>query len=139
VPLSSRKLIAQLVGEHRRAAVVTQRYTVAQGEEQAVVISVREYDRLIERLEACKQGSWADLWLAGVGAGVAVSMGALVGALTLPAAMSGTRVALWVATGCGLVVLLLCLFGYFGQRRDHGKEIAELRKDLENHKPRPMR
>ena len=84
MPLSSRRLIIHLVGEHRRAAVVTQRYTVAQGEEQAVVISIREYNRLIERLEASKQSGWADLWLAGAGAGVAVAMGALVGALTLP-------------------------------------------------------
>ena len=63
-------------------------------------------------------------------------MGALVGALTLPIPMSGTRGALWAVTGGGVAVLLLCLVGYFTQRRDHSGEIAELRKDLENHKPR---
>jgi hypothetical protein len=45
--------------------------------------------------------------------------------MPLPAAMSETRAALWVATGRGVIVLLLCLFGYLGQRRDHGKEISE--------------
>jgi hypothetical protein len=79
---------------------------------------------------------WAELWLAGVGAGVAVAIGALVGAVALPGAMSGTRDALWAVTGGGMAVLILCLAGYFTQRRDHGKEIAELRKDMENHKPR---
>ena len=123
-------------GPLRGSAVFTQRYTVAQDEEQAVVISVRDYDRLIERLESVKPGGWAELWLAGVGAGGAVAMGALVGTLTLPAPMSGTRDALWAVTGGGTVVLLLCLVGYFTQRRDHGREVAELRKDLENHKPR---
>ena len=75
----------------RDSAIFTQRYTVTQGEEQAVVIGVRDYNRLIERLDGCKPGGWADLWLAGVGAGVAVAIAALVGALTLPVAMSGTR------------------------------------------------
>jgi hypothetical protein len=138
MPLSSRRLTTHLIHKHRPAAVVTQRYTVAQAEEPAVMISIREYDRLIERLDACTHRGWADLWLAGMGAAVAVATGALVGALTLPAAMSGTRAALWVATGCGVIVLLLCLFGYLGQRRDHGKEITELRKDLENYKPNSM-
>lgn len=121
----------------RDSAIVTQRYTIAQGEERAVVISVRDYNRLIERLDGCKPGNWSDLWLAGFGAGVAVAMGALVGALTLPTAMSGTRDALWAVTGGGVVVLLLCLVGYLTQRRDHGREIAELRKDLENRNPMP--
>jgi hypothetical protein len=119
----------------RESAIFTQRYTVAQGEEQAVVIGVRDYNRLIERLNGCKPGGWADLWLAGAGAGVAVMMGALVGAVTLPIAMSGIRDVLWAVTGGGVVVLLLCLLGYFTQRRDHDRGIAELRKDLENHKP----
>ena len=32
-------------------------------------------------------------------------------------------------------MLLLCLVGFFTQRSSHDREIAELRKDLENHKP----
>lgn len=120
------------------SAIFTQRYTIAQGEEQAVVISVRDYNRLIERLDGCKPGGWSDVWLTGVGAGVAVAIGALVGALTLPEAATGIRDALWALTGGGVAVLLLCLLGYFSQRRDHGREIAELRKDLENRKPKPL-
>jgi hypothetical protein len=117
------------------STVFTHRYMVKQGEEQAVVIGVRDYNRLIERLDGCTPGGWADLWLAGVGAGVAVVMGALVGALTLPGAMSGTRDALWAVTGGGAIMLLLCLFGYFTQRRGNDRELAELLKDLESHKP----
>ena len=123
--------------EHlRECAIFTQRYIVPRGEEQAVVISIRDYNRLIERLDGCKPGGWTDLWLAGASAGVAVLISALVGALTVPTALSGTRDALWAVTVCGLVVLLLCLVEYFAQRRDHSGEIAELRKDMENHKPR---
>jgi hypothetical protein len=122
--------------EHlHESAIFTQRYIVTPGEEQAVVIGIRDYNRLIERLNGCKPGGWADLWLAGAGAGVAVLIGALVGALTVPTALSGTRDALWVITGGGLIMLLLCLAGFFTQRSGHDREIAELRKDLENHKP----
>lgn len=102
-----------------------------------MVISVRNYNRLIERLDGCKPGGWSDLWLTGVGAGFAVMIGALVGALTLPVEMSEIRDTLWAITGCGVMVLLLCLVGYFTQRRNQSREIAELRKDLENHNPRP--
>jgi hypothetical protein len=49
--------------------------------------------------------------------------------------MSGTRDALWAVAGGGIVVLLLCLAGYLTQRRDHSREITELRKDLQNHIP----
>jgi hypothetical protein len=66
---------------------------------------------------------------------VAVLISALVGALTVPTALSGTRDTLWAITGGGLIMLLLCLVGFFTQRSSHDREIAELRKDLENHKP----
>jgi hypothetical protein len=115
---------------------VTQRYAVPQGREPGVVISVRDYDRLIERLAALRSGGWADLWLAGVGFGIALASAALVGALTLPSALSGTRDVLWAITGAGTVFLFLCLFGYLTQRRDHGRDVEELRKDLEIHKPK---
>jgi hypothetical protein len=122
--------------EHlREGAIFTQRYIVPRGEERAVIISIRDYNRLIERLDGCKPGGWADLWLAGAGAGVAILIGALVGALTVPTALSGTRDALWAITGGGLIMLLLCLVGFFTQRPGQDREIAELRKDLENHKP----
>jgi hypothetical protein len=114
---------------------VTQRYAVSQSQEPGVVLRMRDYDRLIERLDGCKAGGWADLWLFGAGAGAALVAGALVTALTLPVNQSGTRDVLWVLTGAGVVVLLLCLVGYLTQRRDHGREISELKKDLEIHKP----
>jgi hypothetical protein len=115
---------------------VTQRYAVSQSQEPGVVISMRDYDRLIERLDGCKTGGWADLWLFGAGAGAALAAGALVTALTLSVAQSGLKNVLWVLTGAGAVVLVLRLVGYLTQRRDHGREISELKKDLEIHKPR---
>jgi hypothetical protein len=115
---------------------VTQRYAVSQGQEPAVVISMREYQRIIERLDGCKRGGWADLWLAGVGVGAALAVGALVGALTLPITSSGVRDVLWALTVTGAVVFVLCLAGYLTQRREHGAEIGELRKDLEIHMDR---
>ncbi len=115
---------------------VTQRYAVSQGQEPAVVISMREYERIMERLDGCKRGGWADMWLAGVGVGAALAVAALVGALTLPATSSATRDVLWALTATGVVVLVLCLAAYFTQRRAHGAEIGELRKDLEIHRDR---
>jgi hypothetical protein len=115
----------------RRPVRVTKRYEVAQSDQPGVVISVRDYDRLIERLDGCKPGGWADLWLAGVGAGIALATAALVGGLTLPVTLAGTRDVLWAVTAAGGVVFCLCLVGYLTQRRDHAKEISELKKDLE--------
>jgi hypothetical protein len=115
---------------------VTQRYAVAQGQEPAVVISMREYERIIERLDGCKRGGWADLWLAGVGVGAALAISAFVGALTLPATSSGCRDVLWALTATGAVAFVLCLAAYFTQRRQRGAEIRELRKDLEIHRDR---
>ena len=115
----------------RRPVRVTKHYEVAPSDQPGVVISVRDYDRLIERLEGCKRGGWADLWLAGVGAGVALATAALVGGLTLPVTLTGTRDVLWAVTAAGSVVFCLCLVGYLTQRRDHAREISELRKDLE--------
>jgi FtsH-binding integral membrane protein len=68
--------------------------------------------------------------LFGAGAGAALAAGALVTALTLSVAQSGARDVLWVLTGAGAVVLVLCLIGYLTQRRDRGREISELKKDL---------
>jgi uncharacterized protein DUF397 len=113
----------------------TRRYAVSQSEESAVVIGMRDYDRLIERLDACKPGSWADLWLAVAGAAAALSVSALVGALTLPPALSGTVDVLWALLAAGAAMTCLCMAGYLTQRRDHGQEIGELKKDLEIRKP----
>ena len=76
----------------------------------------------------------------GVGSvpGAALAAGALVTALTLPVAQSGVRDVLWVLTGAGVVILVLCLVGYLTQRRDRGREISELKKDLEIRKPGPV-
>lgn len=118
---------------------VTQRFTVPQSEELGVVISVRDYERLIERLDGCKPGGWGELWLACVGAGVALAAAAGVTAATLPTDLTGTRDVLWAVTVAGAVLTVLSLVAYFTQRHDHGKEIAELKKDLEMRKPRPPR
>ena len=61
---------------------------------------------------------------------------ALIGVLTLPATPSGTRDVLWALTAFATAIFALCLFGYLTQRRDHAREIGELRKDLEIRKPK---
>lgn len=124
-----------MVAARKGAVYVTQQYAVSQTEEPGVVISMRDYNRLIERLDGCRAGGWADLWLFGAGAGAALAVGALVTALTLSAAQSGTRDVLWVLTAAGAVILVLCLTGYLTQRGERGREISELRKDLEIRKP----
>ena len=101
-----------------------------------MVISARDYERLIERLQGCRPGGWGELWLAGVGGGVAVAAATAVGALTLPPTLAGIISVLWVVTVAGSVIMVLCLVGYLSQRRDHGREIDELKKDLEMRKPR---
>ena len=117
-------------GKVQEQAWVTYRYVVSQGQEPGVVLSVRDLDRLIERLDGCRPSDWADLWLALAGAGAALAAGALVGALTLPAALAGARDVLWALFSAGVVIFALCLFGHLTQRHDHGKEISELEKDL---------
>lgn len=117
-------------------ARLTQKYTVPLSVEPAVVISIRDYERLIERLEGCKPGGWGELWLAGVGAGVAVAMATLVTALTLPATLSATKDVLWAVTAAGAFLTVVCLLAYFTQRRDRAKEISELKKDLEMRTPK---
>jgi hypothetical protein len=124
-----------MVAARKGPVYVTQQYAISQTEEPGVVISMRDYDRLIERLDGCRAGGWADLWLFGAGAGAALAAGALVTVLTMPVAQSGVRDVLWVLTGAGAVILVLCLVGYLTQRGDRGREISELRKDLEIRKP----
>ena len=94
-----------------------------------------DYERLIERLDACKPGGWADLWLYGAGAGAALATAALVGVLTLPSTLSGTRDVLWALTAAGAAIFALCLFGYLTQRRDHAREIAELKRTWRSASP----
>jgi hypothetical protein len=123
-------------GPLQEPVYVTQRYAISQNQESAVVIGMRDYNRLIERLDGCKPGGWADLWLAVAGAGAALAASTLVGALTLPVTLSGTRDVLWVLTAAGAAIFCLCMVGYLTQRRNHGKELGELKKDLEIHKPK---
>jgi hypothetical protein len=117
-------------------AYVTRKFVVSQGQEPGVVIAMSDYDRLIERLDDCKPSGWADLWLAGAGAGAALAAAALVGVLTMSVTPSGTRGVLWALTAAGTTVFALCLVGYLAHRRDHTREIRELRKDLEIHRPK---
>jgi hypothetical protein len=121
--------------ESRDQVYVTRRYAISQSQESAVVIGMRYYDRLIERLDGCKPGGWADLWLAVAGAAAALGVSALVGALTLPSTLAGTVDVLWALLAAGAAIFCLCMIGYLTQRRNHGKEIGELKKDLEIHKP----
>ena len=114
---------------------VTHCYTVPQARESAVVIGVRDYNRLLERLDALKSQDWSELWLAVAGAGAALAVSALVGALTLSASLSGTINVLWALTAAGSAVFCLCVIGYLTQQRGYKKGICELKRDLEMLKP----
>lgn len=114
---------------------ISRRLRIPQAEEEGVVISLKDYDRLIERLEARKPGGWADLWLAGAGAGGALLAAALVAALTLSTELSGISDAMWAVTAAGAVTLALCLVGYLADHGDRGREIAQLGRDLEIRRP----
>lgn len=116
--------------------LVTQQFAVPLDEQPGVVIGARDFERLIERLDGCKPGGWGELWLAGIGAGVAVAASAAVGALTLPTTLTTLVGILWAVTVAATLVTILCLVGYLTQRRGLAKEITELKKDLEIHKPK---
>jgi hypothetical protein len=117
-----------------KAVVFNHRLTVRQGVEPAVVISKRQYLRLIERLDGCKQRGWAELWLAGAGAGATLAVGALVGIKTLPQAPEpGARNVLWVMVALGVLAAGICALAYLNQRHNQGKEIDELKRDLQMH------
>jgi hypothetical protein len=116
--------------------LVTQQFAVSLGEQPGVVIGARDLERLIERLGGCKPGGWGELWLAGIGAGVAVTASAAVGALTLPTTLATLAGILWAATVAAILITILCLVGYLTQRSNLAKEITELTKDLEIHKPK---
>jgi hypothetical protein len=114
---------------------VTRRYLIAQNQEWAVVIGIRDFNRILEQLDECIPTGWADLWLAAAGAAAALGVSALVGALTLPSTLPGTASMLWTLMAAGAAIFFLCMVGYVTQRRNPGKEIGELKKDLEIHKP----
>lgn len=95
---------------------------------------MRQYNRLIERLDGCKQHGWADLWLAGAGAGAALAVAAFVGIWTLPQAPEpGARNVLLILMTLGALIAAICILAYLSQRRDRGKEINELKRDLQVH------
>jgi hypothetical protein len=119
-----------------KRARITETYLIAQSKERGVVISVRNLERLIERLDACKLRDWADLWLAGIGVGAALAAAALVGVLTLPITLSSAKDVLWALTATGTITLILCLGAYLTQRRGYKAEVDELRKDLQIYKDR---
>jgi hypothetical protein len=114
---------------------VTRSYAISQSQESAVVIGMSDYNRLIERLDGCKPGSWADLWLTVAGAVAALGVSALVTALTLSPISAATLDVLWVLTATSGAMFCLCLMAYFTQRRIYEKEIGELKKDLAIHLP----
>jgi hypothetical protein len=121
--------------ESQEPVYVTYRYAVSQGQEAAVVIGLRDYNRLIERLDGFRSRDWTDLWLAAAGAAAALGVSALIGALTLPPALPGPVDVLWALVSAGTAIFCLCMIGYFTQRRHYAQELSELKKDLEIHKP----
>jgi hypothetical protein len=114
---------------------VAQQFEGSPDPEPVAVIPIRQLDRIIERLDDCKPGGWTDLWLAGLGVGATLALGALVVALSLPSSSSGISSVLWALTATGAVVFLLCLVAYFIQRREHNSAVGQVMRDLEIYRP----
>jgi len=113
---------------------VTNVTTVEQSREPGVLISTRQYKRYLERLEGCTPSGWADLWLALTGLGGGLGVTAFVTRLTLPSTATATEKAvLLMLTILGAVCFVLCMFAYLTQRQQRGKDIKELKTDLEMH------
>lgn len=115
--------------------VYTRGYVIPRSLELAIVIRVGDFNRIIDRLDGCQSGSWPDLWLAAAGAAAALGVSALIGALTLPSAMPGTVGILWALMAAGVTIFCLCVTSYITQQCHRGKEIDELKKDLEIYLP----
>jgi hypothetical protein len=72
------------------------------------------------QVQADKPGGWAELWLVGVNAGVALAIAALLAALALTLTQAGgltaVRDVMWTLFVMGICIFLLCLAGYRSQR-----------------------
>ena len=107
---------------------------VRESQEPGVLINARQYKRYLDRLEDCTPSGWSDLWLAltGIGGGLAIT--AFVTRLTLPSTAAATpKTVTLMLTVLGVVCFILCIIGYLTQRQQHGKEIKDLKTDLEMH------
>jgi hypothetical protein len=106
-------------------------------QEPGLAILERDYVRQIERLERCKPRGWSDLWLAGGGIGSGLAASALVTVISLDTtAHWGTKAILWMLIIIGVVIAALSFVAYFTQRHDRGKEIDELKIDMEMQRKR---
>lgn len=114
--------------------VVNNAMMVRESQEPGVLINARQYKRYLDRLEDCIPSGWSDLWLAltGIGGGLAIT--AFVTRLTLPSTASATpKMVTLMLTVLGVVCFILCIIGYLTQRQQHGKDIKDLKTDLEIH------
>jgi hypothetical protein len=101
-------------------------------QEPGVAIPERDYIRLIDRLEGCRSTGWGDLWLTGGGVGGGLFAAALVTVISLGnTPPSGTKIILWMLVAIGACVTVLSLGAYCTQRHDRGKQISDLKKDME--------
>lgn len=113
---------------------VNQGMFVRERQEPGVLISERVYQHYIQRLAGCEPSGWADLWLALAGVGGGLAVAALVTYLTLPSSASaGEHDIMLMLVILGAVGLVLSVIGYFTQRQERGKDIRDLKADLELH------
>jgi hypothetical protein len=66
-------------------------------------------------------GGGTDMWLVGINAGIALFIATFIAALTLTltqaSGLTAVRCVMWTLTAMGICILVLCLAGYFSQRR----------------------
>jgi hypothetical protein len=114
----------------------TQEWTVEQTRERGLFLSDRAWHRTIEKLEACKERGLSELWIAvgGIAAGGALS--AAVALETLPAlTVRLEKDNLQIILIFCIVVVLLCVLGYFTTREKHNRAIEMVIGDMKASRP----
>jgi hypothetical protein len=109
----------------------TQALSVEQTTETGVLLSDRNWQRIIDKLEACKERGLAEIWIAvgGIALGGAIAAG--IGIITLPpSAVSHDRGYLIMIIVFGIILTAICALGYFITREKNNKAIEMIIGDM---------
>ena len=112
-----------------RSVSISQSLIVEQKDEPAIVITKRQYDRLIQRLDEATPNGWPELWLTGAGVGGGLAAAAIAGVFTL-APTSTARGVLWTLVALGIVATVACVAAFLSLRHNHRRDMADLKRDL---------
>lgn len=105
--------------------------TLQNTEEPGVGMTLRQFNRYMERLDRCKE-PLVGLWLAFAGVSAGVAGSAFVGLYALPISglPAGTKGNLEIICGAGLLLACLCLVAYFALRSRQEDAIDQLKQDM---------